>query len=404
MTLAGAKSVQVPLDDAHRYDVDGLIAAVGPNTRSLIICNPNNPTGTMLTQEEVQRILDAVPKHVLVILDEAYREFTDADHDAVGWITEYSNLAIMRTFSKAYGLAGTRAGYLISNAGLSAAVQRTLPPFSLSATASAAALAAWNDLEHTAKIVDIASQERDRLQSNLRALGVDTPPSGGNFVWISAPTSARRLEELCVHEGVAVRAFDDAGVRITTGNADASDACVRAVTALIAERGYRVPLRPQSQQRSTRCTESYEPRSISGANTVTTTLITNISELTTVDPERRVLHEAAVVIEDEQIAWVGPAFHAPAADERVDVGDRAMLPGWVDSHTHLVFAGDRSAEFEARMAGKAYAAGGINVTTEATRTADDAELSGLVRSRVNEAVAGEDHLLGDQDRLRARGR
>ncbi|GAA4839502.1 imidazolonepropionase [Garicola koreensis] len=121
---------------------------------------------------------------------------------------------------------------------------------------------------------------------------------------------------------------------------------------------------------------------------MTTTLITNISELTTVDPERRVLHEAAVVIEDEQIAWVGPAFHAPAADERVDVGDRAMLPGWVDSHTHLVFAGDRSAEFEARMAGKAYAAGGINVTTEATRTADDAELSGLVRSRVNEAVAG----------------
>ncbi|GAA4839495.1 histidinol-phosphate transaminase [Garicola koreensis] len=237
VTLAGAKSVQVPLDDAHRYDVDGLIAAVGPNTRSLIICNPNNPTGTMLTQEEVQRILDAVPKHVLVILDEAYREFTDADHDAVGWITEYSNLAIMRTFSKAYGLAGLRAGYLISNAGLSAAVQRTLPPFSLSATASAAALAAWNDLEHTAKIVDIASQERDRLQSNLRALGVDTPPSGGNFVWISAPTSARRLEELCVHEGVAVRAFDDAGVRITTGNADASDACVRAVTALIAERG-----------------------------------------------------------------------------------------------------------------------------------------------------------------------
>src|SRR5699024_7760309 len=91
---------------------------------------------------------------------------------------------------------------------------------------------------------------------------------------------------------------------------------------------------------------------IAGAETVTSTLITNIAELTTVDPEQRVLTDAAVVIDDEQIAWVGAASEAPQADERVDAGSRAMLPGWVDSHTHLVFAGDRSAEFEARMAGQ----------------------------------------------------
>ena len=121
---------------------------------------------------------------------------------------------------------------------------------------------------------------------------------------------------------------------------------------------------------------------------MTTTLITNISELTTVDPGQRVLHEAAVIIEDEQIAWIGGAAQAPAADERVDAGGRAMLPGWVDSHTHLVFAGDRSAEFEARMAGQSYTAGGISTTTEATRAADDAELRSLVRARVAEAEAG----------------
>lgn len=121
---------------------------------------------------------------------------------------------------------------------------------------------------------------------------------------------------------------------------------------------------------------------------MTTTLITNISELTTVDPGQRVLHEAAVIIEDEQIAWIGGAAQAPAADERVDAGGRAMLPGWVDSHTHLVFAGDRSAEFEVRMAGQSYTAGGISTTTEATRAADDAELRSLVRTRVAEAVAG----------------
>lgn len=119
-----------------------------------------------------------------------------------------------------------------------------------------------------------------------------------------------------------------------------------------------------------------------------TTLITNIGELTTVDPAQRVLRDAAVVIEGDQIVWIGPAARAPAADERFDADGRAVLPGWVDSHTHLVFAGDRSAEFEARMAGESYAAGGINVTTEATRNASDAELADLIRQRVAEATAG----------------
>lgn len=121
---------------------------------------------------------------------------------------------------------------------------------------------------------------------------------------------------------------------------------------------------------------------------MTTTLITNIGELTTIDPGGRVLHDAAVVVDDDRIAWVGAATDAPAADEIVDAGGRAMLPGWVDSHTHLVFAGDRGAEFEARMAGQSYAAGGINVTTEATRAADDAELTALVAGRVQDAVRG----------------
>lgn len=118
------------------------------------------------------------------------------------------------------------------------------------------------------------------------------------------------------------------------------------------------------------------------------TLITNIAELTTQDVERRVLKDAAVVIEDGRIGWVGPASGAPDADEQVDAEGRSVLPGWVDSHTHMVFAGDRSAEFEARMAGQSYAAGGINVTTAATRAASDEELAELLRSRVTEAVCG----------------
>ncbi|MCS6711760.1 imidazolonepropionase [Brachybacterium sp. EF45031] len=136
---------------------------------------------------------------------------------------------------------------------------------------------------------------------------------------------------------------------------------------------------------------------------MTTTLLTGISELWTFDPVRdaergtpnaaaatdeQVLRDAAVVIDGERIAWTGPAADAPDADERVDLGGRAVLPGWVDSHTHLVFAGDRSAEFEARMAGEAYAAGGIRVTMEATRAAGVAQLAELVRGRIAEAVRG----------------
>ncbi|MFD1213082.1 imidazolonepropionase [Arthrobacter sp. GCM10027362] len=120
-------------------------------------------------------------------------------------------------------------------------------------------------------------------------------------------------------------------------------------------------------------------------------LITNIGELMTQDPARgadTVLHDAAVVVEGERIAWLGPAAGAPAADAEYDAGGRAVLPGWVDSHTHLVFAGDRTAEFEARMAGQSYQAGGIAATVEATRAAGDFELTRLLQERAAEACAG----------------
>lgn len=117
------------------------------------------------------------------------------------------------------------------------------------------------------------------------------------------------------------------------------------------------------------------------------TLITNIAELMTQDLEHRVLKDAAVVIEGERISWIGPAASAPAADDAVDAGRRALLPGWVDSHTHLLFAGDRTEEFEARMAGESYSAGGIAVTVDATRATSDFDLTRLALGRVAEAVS-----------------
>ncbi|HSN34768.1 MAG TPA: imidazolonepropionase [Arthrobacter sp.] len=117
------------------------------------------------------------------------------------------------------------------------------------------------------------------------------------------------------------------------------------------------------------------------------TLITNIAELMTQDREHRVLKGAAVLVEGERIAWLGTAADAPAADESIDAGGRSLLPGWVDSHTHLIFAGDRTAEFEARMAGESYSAGGIAATTGATRNTSDYDLTRLALGRVAEAVS-----------------
>ncbi|MFJ4027999.1 imidazolonepropionase [Paenarthrobacter sp. NPDC089989] len=121
--------------------------------------------------------------------------------------------------------------------------------------------------------------------------------------------------------------------------------------------------------------------------TPASTLITNIGELMTQDLEHRVLKDAAIVLEGERISWIGSSAEAPAADQQIDADGRAVLPGWVDSHSHLVFAGDRTAEFEARMAGQSYSAGGIGVTTNATRSVGDEELSALVSARVQEAVS-----------------
>lgn len=117
-------------------------------------------------------------------------------------------------------------------------------------------------------------------------------------------------------------------------------------------------------------------------------LLTGISELWTMDEERRVIPEAAVLISEGKIAWAGPEAEAPAADSREDLGGRAVLPGWVDSHSHMVFDGDRSAEFQARMAGQSYSAGGIGVTTGATRSASDDRLRELLRGRLDDAFRG----------------
>ncbi|WP_430334347.1 histidinol-phosphate transaminase [Rhodococcus sp. ACT016] len=232
--IAGATAVPVPLDTQHRHDVDAMIAAVTPHTRAVLVCNPNNPTGTELTEPEVRRLLDGVPSDVLVILDEAYREFADERVDGVELLREYPNVVVLRTFSKAYGLAGLRVGYAVADSAVAAPLHAAAPPFGLSSVAEAAACAALADSGHTDRIVESVRAGRRHLQSGLAARGIETPPSGGNFVWIPESERATALDAACVAHGVSVRTFAGEGVRVSVGDRDAEDAVLAAVDDLTA--------------------------------------------------------------------------------------------------------------------------------------------------------------------------
>ncbi|QCQ92673.1 histidinol-phosphate transaminase [Rhodococcus sp. SGAir0479] len=233
--IAGATAVPVPLDVQHRHDVDAMLAAVTPRTRAVLVCNPNNPTGTELTESEVRRLLDGVPSHVLVILDEAYREFATERVDGVALLREYPNVVVLRTFSKAYGLAGLRVGYAVADSAVAAPLHAAAPPFGLSAVAEAAACAALADAKHTDRIVESVLTGRRHLRSGLAERGIETPTSGANFVWIPAGTRAADLDAACVAHGVSVRTFAGEGVRVTVGDRDAEDAVLAAADDFIAQ-------------------------------------------------------------------------------------------------------------------------------------------------------------------------
>lgn len=232
--VAGAIAVPVPLDTDGAHDLDAMLAAVTPSTRAVIVCSPNNPTGTEVGRDSLEAFLDLVPSTVLVLMDEAYQEFSARPLDGVALLDAYPNLAVFRTFSKAYGLAGLRAGYMVTSEQIADSVRAASPPFGLNAVAEAAAQAAWMDPSYIARVVQLVAEGRDRLRAGLAERGVHTPASGGNFVWIPLPDGARELGTGCLARGVSVRIFDGEGVRVTVGERAAEDAVLAAVDDLAA--------------------------------------------------------------------------------------------------------------------------------------------------------------------------
>jgi histidinol-phosphate aminotransferase len=234
--IAGAVPVQVPLRDFH-LDLDAMAAAITERTRMVLLCSPNNPTGPALPDSSVRGFLDAVPAHVMVVLDEAYFEFVD-DPDAVNGtrlLDRYPNLVVLRTFSKAFGLAGLRVGYaLTGSAAVGAALRQVHLPFAVSIVAQAAALASLKvEPELLLQVAEIVKQ-REPLRQQLLELGWDVPPTQGNFVWLPAGADSDRVSQVFEEHGVLVRCFSGEGIRITVGT---SADCGRVLGAAGAARG-----------------------------------------------------------------------------------------------------------------------------------------------------------------------
>ncbi len=231
--LSGARSVPVPLR-AERHDLAAMAAAVSPRTRLVFVCNPNNPTGTVVHRAELAAFVDAVPEDCLVVLDEAYAEYV-RDPDVPDGIAEYAgrpNVAVLRTFSKAYGLAGLRAGFLIGPEPVAAAVRKTMLPFTVNALAQVAAVASLAAEDELLSRVACVVKERDRVRHELLAQGWSVPQAEGNFVWLRLGADTAGFAAACDTAGLAVRPFGGEGVRVTVGEPEANDAFL-AVT-----RGY----------------------------------------------------------------------------------------------------------------------------------------------------------------------
>jgi histidinol-phosphate aminotransferase len=234
----GVGITTVPLTVDHRHDLEGMLGALTEHTRLVFICNPNNPTGTAVRSDELTRFLDKVPPDVVVVMDEAYREFvTDPDvPDGIPLALERENMAVLRTFSKGYGLAGIRVGYCVAPPALVSVVSKVAVPFATSRIAQAAGLAALDEVPAAIARCAAVTVERERVAGALRAAGYEVPDSQANFVWLPLGPISAAFGDHCAAHSIMVRVFANDGVRVTSGLPEENDAFLAAATQFTERR------------------------------------------------------------------------------------------------------------------------------------------------------------------------
>lgn len=231
-----AATIEVP-DPGLVHDLDAMAAAITPRTKEIFIANPNNPTGTLVSQEQIDRFMDKVPPHVVVVFDEAYHEFLDTPPDTLKFIREgRDNVVVLRTFSKIQGLAGLRIGYGLASKNMIEVLQRTRQPFNINSIAQAAALAGILDNEHQRRTKQITDEGRAYLQSEFAKLGLEFIPSFANFVLVNVGDGNEVFRKM-MDKGVIVRAMAayklPEWVRISVGTMEQCRRCVEALKQVL---------------------------------------------------------------------------------------------------------------------------------------------------------------------------
>ncbi|SOZ37267.1 histidinol-phosphate transaminase [Cupriavidus neocaledonicus] len=238
----GARAIEVPARD-YGHDLDAMAAAIAPDTRLVFIANPNNPTGTFLPAAQIEAFLQRVPRHVVVVLDEAYNEYLDADqqYDAIAWVRRYPNLMVSRTFSKAYGLAGLRIGYAVAQPELTDLLNRIRQPFNVNSVAQAAAIAALADADFLRRSAELNRDGKRQLTQAFERMGLEYVPSSGNFVLVRVGDddgAGARVNLALLRQGVIVRPVGNYNLprwlRVTIGLPEENAAFIAALERALA--------------------------------------------------------------------------------------------------------------------------------------------------------------------------
>lgn len=221
--IVGAKPVEVPLTSTGAHDLPAMLKAVTNSTKLILICTPNNPTGSVVNHNELKDFLSKVPKNILVVIDEAYVEFNRDSQSVKGLelFSEFENVGVLRTFSKAYGLAALRVGFFIGPKNIAEAVRKTAVPFGVSNIAQAAAIASLAAETELFSRVDELVTTRNWFESELKKIGFELPASQANFVWLPLGDRTDDFVAQCAQNAVSVRPFTGEGVRISIGEQDA---------------------------------------------------------------------------------------------------------------------------------------------------------------------------------------
>ena len=233
----GAKSHVVPAKN-WGHDLTAMAEAIDENTKMVFIANPNNPTGTWVEQAELKAFLANVPEHVIVVIDEAYNEYTGQVVDTHTWIKQHPNLVVTRTFSKAYGLAGLRVGYALSDEKVAGLLNRIRQPFNNNNLALAAATAVLDDTAFLEKAIQVNRDGMQQLLACFESLGLESIPSKGNFITVNMAKDAAPIYQALLHKGVIVRPVANYGMpehlRISIGLAEENQKLIDVLPSCLA--------------------------------------------------------------------------------------------------------------------------------------------------------------------------